>query len=369
MESDGSLKAIIKLMTTKCNVSIVENRCFSSYCCHYFNLGSIIVPLLLENWKRRMLVNKTIDSGQRDEIYVQMMDASPSALFMKDLYARMLLTRIVDEYAWRMHDLGYIDFNASCPGHEAAQVGSAVCIEVGKDFTLPYYRDLGVMLTIGMTPYEVFRNYLQIYGCEKSTEQEAILHWGYHKHNTVTGPTPTATQILHAAGIAFACKLRKAPVVTIAYCSDGVIAEADFREGIRFAALHQLPVVFVCEHDCTGTPSASSCMQKIDIPAGLTQRRSDGTDIIEVYTTMQAAMRHAREGHGPILLELYVTRSTPTAHTSLEDDAEDNDPLIRCQRYLQEQGMWDEAWAAQLYTRYTQEVERAMQDAIRETLQ
>src|SRR6266536_5583121 len=199
----------------------------------------------------RLLVNNLGDSRQEDGSYARMMAMSPSATFMKDLYARMLLTRIVDDWAWKMHEQGYIDFVASCRGHEAAQVGSAVCIEVGKDFTLPYYRDLGVMLTIGMTPYEVFRNYLQIYGCEKSTEQEAILHWGYHKHNTVTGPTPTATQILHAAGIAFACKLRKAPVVTIAYCSDRVITEADFLEGIRFAALHQLPVVFVCEQDCT----------------------------------------------------------------------------------------------------------------------
>ena len=124
----------------------------------------------------RMPVNKTLDSGQHNEIYVQMMDASSSALLMKDLYGRMLLTRIVDEYAWRMHDLGYIDFSASCRGYEAAQVGSAVCIEVGKDFTLPYYRDLGVMLTIGMTPYEVFRNYLQIYDGAKSKEQEAALH-------------------------------------------------------------------------------------------------------------------------------------------------------------------------------------------------
>ncbi len=320
-----------------------------------------------------MLINKIVDSGQRDEIYLQMMGTSPSAPFIKDLYAQMLLTRVVDDYAWKMHNLGYIDFTASCRGHEAAQVGSAVCIEVGKDFTLPYYRDLGVMLTIGMTPYEVFRNYLQTYSCGRSTEhtQEAALHWGYHKHNTVTGPTSTATQILHAAGIAFACKLRKAPVVTIAYCSDGVIAEADFREGIRFAALHQLPVVFVCEQDCTQTPSAPSCTQNIDIPAGLAHRRINGTDIIEVYTTMQAAMEHAREGHGPILLELYVTRSTPATQPSCEEDADNielNDPLVRCQRYLQEVSMWDDAWAGQLYARCSMEVERAMQDAIRDTL-
>ncbi|MDQ2884585.1 MAG: thiamine pyrophosphate-dependent enzyme [Chloroflexota bacterium] len=319
----------------------------------------------------KMLVNKAVVSGQDNKIYGQMMSASPSALLLKDLYARMLLTRIVDDCAWRMHDLSYIDFSASCRGHEAAQVGSAICIEVGKDFTLPYYRDLGVMLTIGMTPYEVFRNYLQAYASGKPTDAAQELHWGYHKHNTVTGPTPMATQILHAAGIAFACKLRKAHVVTIAYCSDGISAEADFREGIRFAALHQLPVIFVCEEDGTRGSSAYSCMQKIDLPAGLARQRIDGADIIEVYTTMQAAMQRTREGHGPILLELSVTRSTPAARANRVEDALDGDeadPLKRCQQYLQQQGMWDEAWAAQLYTRYTLEVERAMQDAIRDTL-
>jgi 2-oxoisovalerate dehydrogenase E1 component alpha subunit len=86
---------------------------------------------------------------------------------------------------------------------------------------------------------------------------------------------------------------------------------------------------------------------------------------------MLAAMQHAREGHGPILLELYVTRSTHADRASVADDTNavsDTDPLARCQRYLQELGMWDEAWAAQLSTRYTLEVERAMQDAIRDTL-
>src|SRR6266567_5053558 len=86
--------------------------------------------------------------------------STPSASFLRDIYARMLLTRIVDDCAWSLYEQGQIDLVASSRGHEAAQVGSVICIEVGKDFTLPYYRDLGVVLTIGMTPYEVFRTYL-----------------------------------------------------------------------------------------------------------------------------------------------------------------------------------------------------------------
>jgi 2-oxoisovalerate dehydrogenase E1 component alpha subunit len=304
-------------------------------------------------------------------MHKQMTVNAPSAIQIKDLYARMLLTRIVDDYAWRMHAQGHIDFVASGRGHEAAQVGSAICIEVGKDFTLPYYRDLGVMLTIGMTPYEVFRNYLQIH-CLKLTQEDeqklqTIPHWEYRKHNTVTVPAPTATQILHAAGIAFACKLRKAPIVTVAYCSDDTTAEADFLEGIHFAALHQLPVIFICEQDCPPNDAHPSHMQGIELPAGLTHQLIDGCDIITVYTAMQHAMQHARSGQGPMLLEMSVTRFASPIQVQ-QDDEEINDPLTRCQHYLLTQGLWDEAWAQELHTLFSMEVERAMQDALRDGL-
>lgn len=293
----------------------------------------------------------------------------------------MLLTRIVDDCAWRLYEQGQSGFVARCRGHEAAQVASAVCIEIGTDFTLPYYRDLGVVLVIGMTPYEVFRTYLQTYPPQaftgdadpQATEQrQPMLHWGYHKHNTVTGPAPVATQILHAAGIAFACKLRKASAVTVAYCGDSATGEPDFLEGIRFAALHQLPAVFICEQDCTGArcamQSTPSCLRDIPLPDGLTHQRIDGTDVVAVYTAMRTAMQHAREGHGPVLLEMSITRSAPgsNAHTS-DDTTGGNDPLSRCRQLLLEQGVWDDEWATQLYTRISTEVERAMQDALRDT--
>jgi 2-oxoisovalerate dehydrogenase E1 component alpha subunit len=304
-------------------------------------------------------------------MYKQMTVNVPSATQIKDLYARMLLTRIVDDYAWRMHAQGHIDFVASGRGHEAAQVGSAICIEVGKDFTLPYYRDLGVMLTIGMTPYEVFRNYLQIHCLKLTQEYEqklpTIPHWEYRKHNTVTVPAPTATQILHAAGIAFACRLRKAPIVTVAYCSDDTTAEADFLEGIHFAAQHQLPVIFVCEQDSPLNDAHPSHMQGIELPVGLTHQLIDGCDIVTVYTAMQQAMQHARSGQGPVLLEMSITHCTPPFQTH-QDDEDINDPLTRCQHYLLTQGLWDEAWAQELHTLFSMEVERAMQDALRDGL-
>lgn len=306
-----------------------------------------------------------------------MTNIAPSTTLIRDLYARMLLTRIVDDYTWRLHKEGRVDFIASCRGYEAAQVGSAICIEVGKDFTLPYYRDLGVVLTIGMTPYEVFRTYLLAHRryspASHGTQHAPLRHWGYHKHNTVTGPAPVATQLLHAAGIAFASKLRKASVVTVAYCDNEATAEADFLEAIRFAGLHQLPAVFICEQD-----KPAPCVKDLTLPAGLTHHYIDGSDVATVYAAIYSAMQHARQGQGPTLIEMHVTRLTPDSsmHSAQEESPsnqcntrECHDPLVRCEHYLRAQGAWDEQWARQLHTRLSSEVNAALQDALRDTLQ
>jgi 2-oxoisovalerate dehydrogenase E1 component alpha subunit len=285
----------------------------------------------------------------------------------------MLLTRIVDDRVCHLQQGGQKNVIVpTCHSREAAQVGSAICIEVGTDFTLPYYRDLGVVLTIGMTPYEVLRTHVQYVqaAARRAREEErarinlaptgtvqAIPYWGYSKHNMVAGPTPVSTQILHAAGIAFACKLRKGSAVTVAYSGDGASAEADFLEGITFAAQHQLPAVFVYEQD-SSTESLAS------LPASLEYYEIDGMDVIAVYEAMSAAMQRAREGHGPALLELHVHCQLPGSIPPEEESR--SDPLYNCQRYMELRDMWDAEWAAKLRKRLSNEVEQAMQDALHE---
>ena len=286
---------------------------------------------------------------------------------LRDMYTYMLLTRLVDAFAWSANQQGQLGFVASCRGHEAAQVGSALCIEVGQDFTLPYYRDLGVVLTIGMTPEEVFRIYLQARQepalLHSEDEQphplpQPVSHWGYHKHNLVTAPAPVATQIMHAAGIAFACKLRKSPAATIAYCGDGATAEPDFREGITFAAQHQLPALFICEQDTS--VAQLSALSSLSLPEGLHYEHIDGTDVLLVYTATQEAIQRARAGLGPTLLEMSVTRAEPGSDST--NPAQD--PLARCQQLLQALDAWDEAWAGALEERLRGEVEQTLEDVL-----
>jgi TPP-dependent pyruvate/acetoin dehydrogenase alpha subunit len=246
-----------------------------------------------------------------------------------------------------------------------------------------------------MTPHEVFRTYLQNRSSRcsplkkdyRAKEDAPFHHWGYHKHNTVTGPAPVATQLLHAAGIAFASKLRKASVVTVAYCDNDAINEPDFLEGLRFAAQHQLPVVFICElaflQPPKGTIAPSSCLDSLPLPEGLTHQQVDGTDVVTVYQSMRAAMQRAREGHGPVLLEMRVVRPVglvgsgtgldqPFVFAGFRTDYENedmSDSLVRCQRYLQEHGEWDDDWANQLCARISTEIECAWHDVLHDALQ
>lgn len=282
---------------------------------------------------------------------------------LREMYARLVLTRLVDLCAWTAYQRGQLGFVASCRGHEAAQVGSAMCIEVGQDFTLPYYRDLGVVLTIGMTPEEVFRTYLQTKGEQADAPARPTAHWGYHKHNLVTGPAPVATQIMHAAGIAFACKLRKSPAVTVAYCGAGATAEPDFREGLDFAAQHQLPALFICEQDNCAHDAGSSGTPALDgrpLPANLHYECIDGSNVWLVYTATRAAMQRARAGAGPTLLVVSVTRAQPGS--PVVDTA--RDPLLRCRQLLRAEQGWDDDWARALEARLLGEVEQTLRDVL-----
>src|SRR5438045_9208788 len=70
------------------------------------------------------------------------------------IYRTILLARMLDQKIWGLNRMGKAAFVVSAQGHEGAQIGSAWAIRSGHDIVLPYYRDLGVMLALGMTPYE-----------------------------------------------------------------------------------------------------------------------------------------------------------------------------------------------------------------------
>ncbi len=297
-----------------------------------------------------------------------------------DAHYWMTLARALDDRMWALNRQGKAAFVISCCGHEAAQVGSALALKPGVDWVLPYYRDLGVMLVLGMTAREAMLQFLARGADPCSGGRQMPGHWSYPRLKVVTGSSPVATQLLHATGIALASKLRREPHVTAVYFGEGSTAEGDFHEALNFAGIHKLPVVFICENN----GYAISEPQSKEMPvANVADRASaygmpgevvDGNDLLAVYEAMQRAVDRARRGDGPTLLEAKTYRLVP--HSSDDDDRvyrsreeveqwRQREPLTRFRRFLREAGLLSDALLDETIRRVQREVDDATEFAER----
>jgi 2-oxoisovalerate dehydrogenase E1 component alpha subunit len=144
---------------------------------------------------------------------------------------------------------GKAPFAITGQGQEACQVGSAFTIQAGTDWVLPYYRDFGVVLAVGMTAREIMLGYFGKADDPSSGGRQMPSHWSKPDARIVSHSSPVTTQFLHAVGIAYASKIRQLSEVTIAYCGEGSTSQGDFHEALNFAGIHRLPVVFVVENN------------------------------------------------------------------------------------------------------------------------
>ena len=106
----------------------------------------------------------------------------------------MLLARRLDERAWVLHRQGKIAFHISGIGHEAAQVGAAFALRRGEDWFAPYYRDLALMLSLGLTPREFMLGLMGKRGEPSSGARQMPSHWSLKRANVVSHSSPVATQ-------------------------------------------------------------------------------------------------------------------------------------------------------------------------------
>src|SRR3989441_10766583 len=100
-----------------------------------------------------------------------------------------------------------------------------------------------------MTPQEIFLGVFAKAADPSSGGRQMPSHWGSRRLGIITGSSPIATQVPHAAGIAYASKLRGEDTVVGCWFGDGATSEGDWHEGLNFAGIHKLPVVFICENN------------------------------------------------------------------------------------------------------------------------
>lgn len=241
-----------------------------------------------------------------------------------EMYETMLLARRFDERLWILNRAGRIPFVVSCQGQEAAQVGAAFALDRNNDYILPYYRDIGVVLTFGMTVKELMLQAFAKGEDPNSGGRQMPGHFGQKKNRIVTGSSPVTTQVPHAVGIALAAKMKKKSFVTFVSFGEGSSNQGDFHEGANFAGVHKLPVIFFCENNgyaiSVPTSLQLACEKVSDraIGYGMPGMTIDGNDPLAVYAAVKQAVQRAKRGDGPTLIEVMTQRLTP--HSSDDDD-------------------------------------------------
>ncbi|MDV2685167.1 thiamine pyrophosphate-dependent dehydrogenase E1 component subunit alpha [Alkalihalophilus lindianensis] len=271
-----------------------------------------------------------------------------------EMYETMLLARKIDERMWLLNRAGKIPFVISCQGQEAAQVGAAFALESDKDYILPYYRDMGVVLTFGMTAKDLMLSAFAKAEDPNSGGRQMPGHFGQKKNRIVTGSSPVTTQVPHAVGIALAGKMQGEDFVTFTTFGEGSSNQGDFHEGANFAGVHKLPVILMCENNkyAISVPIEKqlACEKVSDraIGYGMPGVTVDGNDPLAVYAAVKEAAERGRNGDGPSLIETVSYRLTP--HSSDDDDrayrpreeveeAKKLDSILTFAQYLREVGL------------------------------
>lgn len=265
------------------------------------------------------------------------------------MYEMMLLARRLDERMWLLNRAGKIPFVVSCQGQEAAQIGAAFAIDRSKDYVAPYYRDLAMVLALGMTPQELMLFSYAKQDDPNSGGRQMPGHYGQKKNRIITGSSPVTTQVPHAVGFALAAKMKKKDFVTLVALGEGSTNQGDFHEGLNFAGVHKLPVITFVQNNkyAISVPIEKQiASENISIRAksyGMPGVTVDGNDVFAVYEAVKQAHQRAKSGEGPTLIEAVTDRLT--AHSSDDNErvyrsdvelkeVRENDCLIRFSSYL-----------------------------------
>jgi 2-oxoisovalerate dehydrogenase E1 component alpha subunit len=297
---------------------------------------------------------------------------------LRTMFRHMVRARVLDERMWVLNRQGRAPFVISCQGHEAAQVGIAMALRPGYDWAAPYYRDLAVTLVLGMQPKDHLLATMARAADPNSGGRQMPSHFGCRRLNIITGGSPVATQVLHAAGAALASKVRGEDAVAFTSLGEGSTSEGDFHEGLNFAAVHHLPLITVVENNgfAISVPWDKQMPLK-DVAErahayGMPGVIVDGGDPIGCYAAMKDAVERGRRGEGPTLIEAKVARLTP--HSSDDDDRvykarealadeKKHDCVMVFRQFLEESGVLQPGDAEEIRAEYMREIDKALQEA------
>ncbi len=204
------------------------------------------------------------------------------------------------------------------------------------------YRDHGLALAKGVSANACMAElYGKATGCAKG--KGGSMHFFSLEHKFFGGHGIVGAQIGTGAGLAFAEKYKGTQNVVLCYFGDGAARQGMLHETFNLAMLWKLPVIFICENNnyAMGT-SIERTSNVIDIykladAYEMPADKIDGMTPESVHDAVARAVKRAREGDGPTLLEMKTYRykghsvSDPQKYRSKEEVEEykDQDPIIK----------------------------------------
>ena len=300
--------------------------------------------------------------------------ASPlDAEILKQLYACMLKCRMVGERARLLFRQGKFAGNSyAAVGREATEVGATIDL-LPEDTVAPSHRNFVINLMKG-TPLKSML--AQLYARKTSPGQgrSSPALGGYAPANVITPASTIAAQLNIGTGVALAYKMQNKPHVVVALSGDGSTSLGFWQEAVNFAGAQRLPIVYVIENNlwAEAVPaSRQTAVEDLSVKAqayGVPGITVDGNDVVAVYRVAHEAIKRARDGHGPTVIECKTCRwyghseIDPAKHRSPEQVEywKSRDPIPAMQRYLQKQELWSNAWKQQLTDEFNHEIDDAI---------
>src|SRR5437867_6781407 len=231
----------------------------------------------------------------------------------RQIYRHMVVARRADQEGTNLQRQGELGVYTPLLGQEAAQIGSVYALSE-RDWIFPSYRELGAALFRGIDPPAIMHMFRgTVHGGD----------WDAREHRFAYYTVPIATQMLHAAGFARAVQIDKANIVVLTYFGDGATSEGDFHEACNYAGVWKVPVVFFCQNNqyAISVPlskqTAAPTISAKALGYGFPGVRVDGNDVLASYVVTREAVRRARRGEGPTLIEAVTYRRGP--HSTADD--------------------------------------------------
>ncbi len=300
------------------------------------------------------------------------------------------ISRAIDDREISLQKQSKVYFQISGAGHEALLLALARHLRPGHDWFFPYYRDLALMLGLGISPRELLLQAVGSAECRASGGRQMPSHWGYAAEHVVTQSSPTGSQCIPAVGCAEAGRYigrtrqlshlaAAGDEVTYVSLGEGATSEGEFWESLNTACTLHLPVVYVVADNgyAISVPvsdqSPAPVSELVRGFRGLEVLHLDGTDYVDVRTRTGPAIARVRAGVGPLLIHADVTR--PYSHSAadtqskyrsereLADEAE-RDPIGRLEQVLVDNGVLSPAEASSVRTRARQTVADAAKEAL-----